>query len=79
MGMTTTQPTPTTFAAEDAPIDVQLWPTTSPKYANNFTLKSVARVRTAYGEHVLWTYYSGTTRTFAVGEQVACELAAADA
>ena len=33
--------------------------------------------RTANGEHVVWTYYNGTTRTFALGEQVAAEITGA--
>lgn len=64
----------TDVKAEDAPIGVQLWPTTAPQYAPNFTLASVAVVRTATGSHVVWTYESGTTRTFALGEEVACQI-----
>jgi hypothetical protein len=64
----------TLIKAEEAPIGVQLWPTRSPLYAPNFTLASVSVVRTATGSHVVWTYESGTTRVFALGEDVACEL-----
>lgn len=74
--MTTTQTLPATdtttyVIAEDAPIGVQLWPTTSPKYAPNFTLATVAILRTSTGRHVVWTYESGATRVFFLGERVA--------
>jgi hypothetical protein len=64
------------IVAEDAPLDVQLWPTTSPDHADNFTLKSVAVVRAVYGrQYVEWTYFNGTTRQFSVGERIACRIA----
>ncbi len=61
--------------AEDAPLGVQLWPTIRPSAAPNFTLDKVAVVRTVNGEHVVWTYQNGATRTFSKGEQVACQIA----
>jgi hypothetical protein len=63
-----------TVTAESAPLGIQLWPTRSPEYADNFILASVSVVRTEGGEHVTWTYRSGTTRTFKVGEQVAVQF-----
>jgi hypothetical protein len=60
--------------AEEAPLGVQLYPTRSPEYAPNFTLAEVSTVRGPYGTRVIWTYESGTTRTFDLGEEVACKL-----
>ena len=71
--MNTTTAT-TTVVAENAPLGVQLWPTTSPKYADNFTLASVAVVRTESRSFVEWTYRSGATRMFGLGEQVAVQF-----
>lgn len=70
----------TMITAEDAPIGVQLWPTSSPKYAPNFTLAAVEvvtrKTRDASGTHetavVFWTYENSNTRSFSLGEQVAC-------
>ena len=53
---------------------MQLWPTRAPQYAPNFTLASVAVIRTAASQYVTWTYESGTQRTFARGEGVACRF-----
>ncbi len=61
---------------------MQLWPTTHPKYAPNFTLAAAEvvtrKTRDAFGEQetstVTWTYESGSTRVFDLGEQVACKL-----
>lgn len=72
----------TTVVAEDAPIGVQLWPTTSLEHAGNFTLASVEVItrttRDAFGSSatatVLWTYCNGTQRTFRTGERVAVQL-----
>jgi hypothetical protein len=64
----------TPISAEDAPIGVQLWLTTHPDYAPNFTLEKVSVIRTETRTYVEWTYQSGTTRTFDVGEQVSCQL-----
>lgn len=71
-------PAPVDFyvVAEDAPIGVQLWPTRTPEYAPNFTLASVAVVRSEAPTYVVWTYESGTVRTLALGEQVACRKVA---
>jgi hypothetical protein len=63
-----------TVAAELAPIGIQLWPTRSPEYADNFTLATVSVVRNEVREYVVWTYRSGTTRKFNVGEQVAVKF-----
>lgn len=71
--------TTTSIPAESAPIGVQLWPTTAPEYARNFTLAEVQIVRNAYGSFVRWVYESGTTRHFEIGMQVACRLADAEA
>lgn len=72
--MTTTQQIETyTVIAEDAPTGVQLWPTASPDYALNFTLESVAVIRTSSGRRfVTWTYQNGNQRHFDLGEEVTC-------
>jgi hypothetical protein len=62
--------TETTVVAENAPLGVQLWPTISPDYADNFILNSVAVHRRETGDFVVWTYRSGKTRTLLVGEEV---------
>lgn len=73
--MTNTELHTTTVKAESAPLGVQLWPTRTPKYAPNFTLQSVTRTLDACGgEYVIWTYQSGTTRIFLLGEDVAVEI-----
>jgi hypothetical protein len=75
--MTTTSAqaaTTTDVTAEDAPIGIQLWPTTSPEYASNFILESVIVTRTAGTEYVTWIYENGKTRVFAKGEKVACQF-----
>ena len=59
--------------AEDAPLNVQLWPTRAPKYAPNYTLVAVA----VAGDVVTWTYQNGTVRQFRKGEQVACQFVTA--
>lgn len=59
-----------TVAAEDAPIGVQLWTTGHPRYADNYTLRSVATVRTETNTYVEWTYRSGAKRVFGLGEHV---------
>ena len=64
----------TLVVAEDAPLDVQLWPTTTPEAGVNFTLRTVAVVRGPNGSWVEWTYLSGATRQFRLGERVACRL-----
>lgn len=64
----------TTVVAEDAPLNVQLWPTTSPEFAENFTLRSVSVVRRETGNVVVWEYLSGKTRSFSVGEEVVVQL-----
>lgn len=72
----------THVVAEDAPIGVQLWPTTHPKYAPNFTLNSVrvdvSTLRSAHGSQertvVVWTYENGSNRAFIGGELVAVSL-----
>lgn len=60
-----------TVTAQDAPIGVQLWPTTDPRYAPNFTIESVELIRNHRGAHVRWVYESGSTRYFDLGDQVA--------
>jgi hypothetical protein len=60
-----------TVVAEDAPIGVQLWPTTGPQHADNFTLADVSIVRRVDRDVVVWLYRNGKTRTFNVGEEVA--------
>jgi len=74
MSTATAAPAVTDYSviAEDAPIGVQLWPTTSPKFAPNFTLASVATVRNEVRSYVVWTYENGSQRTFEMGEQIAC-------
>jgi len=76
----------TSVIAENAPLGVQLWPTTTPESAPNFTLAAVEilsrKVRQEdgswfeYPATVIWTYQSGTERRFRLGEVVACELPA---
>jgi hypothetical protein len=64
-----------TVKAKDAPLGVQLWPTTSPQYAPNFTLASVTRQANANGsEYVVWQYRNGKTRTFLPDEDVAVQI-----
>lgn len=65
-----------TQTAESAPLGVQLWPTLSPEYADNFILDMVETVRTVNGTHVRWTYRNGTTRNFRLGEGVVVDAAA---
>lgn len=68
--------------ADLAPLGVQLWPTRTPAYADNFTLAAVAIVRDeitqANGQpgYVRWTYRNGQTRDFHIGEQVAARVPA---
>lgn len=62
--------TMTTVVAEYAPIGVQIWPTTAPQYAPNFTLESVSVVRTRERTYVRWQYENGSTRLFKLGERV---------
>lgn len=64
--------------AEGAPVGVQLWPTLRPEQAKNFTLRSVAVVRTEARTWVVWTYENNTARPFNVGELVAAKLTPAD-
>jgi hypothetical protein len=65
----------TTVKAKDAPLGVQLWPTTHPKYAPNFTLASVIRQLDGNGgEYVTWIYEGGSTRVFLPDEDVAVEI-----
>lgn len=72
----------TMITAEDAPIGVQVWPTISPRYAPNFTIAAVEivtrKLRDTSGTYetsqVIWTYENGNTRTFDLGERVACEI-----
>jgi hypothetical protein len=66
----------TTVTAETAPLGVQLWPTISPEFADNFTLYSVAVIRTEAREYVLWVYRDGSQRTFDLGEQIAARVPA---
>jgi hypothetical protein len=67
----------TTVVAKDAPLGVQLWPTTSPEYAENFTLVSVTRQLNFNGnEYVTWTYGNGKTRSFMADEEVAVQIVA---
>lgn len=60
-----------TVTAEDAPIGVQLWPTTNPRYGLNFTIQRVEIVRNSHGTHVCWVYENGAERIFDMGEKVA--------
>lgn len=60
----------TSVLAEDAPIGVQLWPTTRPSASPDFTLMRVETVRTATRSFVRWIYESGKERTFDMGESV---------
>lgn len=62
--------------AEDAPLGVQLWPTIAPEFAQHYTLASVAVIRDALGTRVRWTYEGGSTRTFRLGERIACRRSA---
>jgi hypothetical protein len=64
-----------TVKAKDAPLGVQLWPTTSPQYAPNFTLASVIRQLGSNGrEYVIWQYENGNTRMFLPDEDVAVQI-----
>lgn len=57
--------------AENAPIDVQLWPTVDPKFAPNFTLNEVQIIRNELGTYVRWVYEGDVeTRTFPLGQTV---------
>jgi hypothetical protein len=62
-----------TVAAEAAPLNVQLWPTTTPAARPNFTLERVEIVRSEIGTHVRWIYQNGERRVFALGELVAVD------
>lgn len=73
MTSTTTTQT-TTVAAEDAPLGVQLWPTTSPEFAANFTLDRVDTMRGVNGTTVRWVYQNGSERFFGLGEEVVVSL-----
>lgn len=65
------------ITAEDAPLNVQLWPTRSAEYAPNFTLASVdIKVDLMDRKFVRWTYQNGNTRDFNLGEQVFCRVTA---
>ena len=68
-----TQTTTDSVIAEDAPIGVQLWPTRSPAYADNFTLMEVQVVRGEVRSYVRWIYRNGNERTFSLGESVAVQ------
>jgi hypothetical protein len=78
--MTSTAQT-TTVAAEDAPIGIQIWPTTSPEYAPNFTLCAVEvitrKFRDVHGTYerttVEWHYENGNVRYFDLGQHVAVQ------
>ena len=65
-----------TVAAEDVPLGVPVWHTRRPEYADRFTVESVAVIRDeTYGcGWVEWTYRSGDTRTFSLGEEVFVKL-----
>lgn len=63
-----------TVAAEHAPLGVQLWPTTKPEAAPNFTLAEVTRYIAGGRERVRWTYESGATREFDLGDHVAVRM-----
>jgi hypothetical protein len=74
---TTTTTGTTTVPAENPPLGVQLWPTLSPALAPDFTLESVTVYRRrASGDYVLWTFESGQTRRFDIGDMVAVQLPA---
>lgn len=63
-----------TVIAEDAPIGVQLWPTTTPESAPNFTLMEVRIVRREGRGYVTWIYENGNERHFDLGERVAVKI-----
>ena len=65
----------TDVPVEDAPLGVVIWPC-FPGYEANFTIERVEVVRDINGTWVRWIYESGKTRTFSVGEVVACILPA---
>lgn len=74
---TNTAATETTIAAEDAPLGVQLWPTISPEFADNFTLTAVKVVRTEVNSYVHWMYRGASAdRYFEIGEQVVVRIEA---
>lgn len=76
MSRTTCQAETTTVKAKDAPLGVQLWPTTSPQFAPNFTLATVTRQLGSNGcEYVIWQYQNGNTRMFLADEDVAVQIA----
>lgn len=64
----------TSVVAELAPLGVQLWPTTSPEFANRFTLARVETVREVELAYVVWTFVSGGQRRFRLGQKVTCEF-----
>lgn len=76
-----------TITAEDAPIGVQLWPTTTPQAARNFTLLCVQVITCVTREateacettRVVWTYENLSTREFVLGEGVSARVSATDA
>lgn len=85
--MSDTMETETTMViAEDAPIGVQLWPTTDQRYAGNYTLTCVTTVtRTARWANVtqettkvVWTYESGRVDIYDLHELVACRIHPSD-
>jgi hypothetical protein len=72
--LTKTQPVKmATVVAEDAPLNVQLWPTRTPAARPNFTLERVEIIRSEIGTHVRWVYQNGERRVFGLGELVAVD------
>lgn len=65
-----------TIKAEDAPLGVPLWPADSEALLPHHTLEQVEvlqSVRSLVGNHgpfVRWTFVSGTTRAFRLGEEI---------
>jgi hypothetical protein len=60
--------------AETAPLGVQIWPTTTPDAAPNFTLAEVITFDANDEVYVRWTYKNGNTRVFRLGERVAVRV-----
>lgn len=68
--------------AEDAPLNVLLWPVREPRYAVNYTLERVVTERMVVEEAgairervvVRWHYMGGNVRSFHQGEGVACRV-----
>jgi hypothetical protein len=82
----TDEPTTTTkiIKAEDAPLRVPLWPADSKALLPHHTLEQVEIVQSVRsligdrGSFVRWTFVSGTTRAYRLGEEIVVEVPSKD-